>query len=170
MILTENKLLKDELTNIISDANKIVAWHKYDPKETIVNELLINKVIKLPAMPGDTLYKIRKVCSTNSGYKEEYKPNIEFDTPCKNFEPAYWYDYADECKAVDDVDERDYPELNLNVFCAECKKRFCIQKTKFEWSDIDKVVGTAMFNTSTGLYDRRYLTEEDAQAALEGIL
>lgn len=162
--------LKEELISIISNANRIAAWHHYDTKETIVNELILNKVIKLPAMPGDTLYEICKVCDTNDGRKEEYKPNIEFNTPCKYFEPASWYDDADECKAVEDIDERDYPELNLNILCEECKNRFCIQKTKFQWSDMDRVVGTAMYDNTTEPYFRKYLTEEDAKKALEEML
>lgn len=167
--------LKEELTNIVSEANKISAWHKYNPKETIVDELIKSKVIILPAMPGDTLYEIRKVCDTNSGRKEEYKPNIEYNEPCKYFEPASWYDEPDECKirydsGQYDIDDIDYPDLNLNIVCNECKNRFCIQKTKFEWGDIDRVVGTAMYREDTEPWYRKYLTEEDAKAALEEIL
>jgi hypothetical protein len=162
--------LKEELTNIVSEANRISAWHKYNPKETIVDELIKSKVIILPAMPGDILYEIRKVCDTNDGYKEEWKPDPEFSEDCKYFEPASWYDDADECKAVDDIDERDYPCLNLNILCEECKSRFCIQKTKFQWSDMDRVVGTAMYNEDTELYYRKYLTEEAAKETLEEIV
>jgi hypothetical protein len=168
-MLSQNQSIKDELANIVSEANRISAWHKYDPKETIVDELIINKVVILPAMPGDTLYEIRKVCDTNDGRKEEYKPNIEFDTPCKHFEPVSWYDEADCCNAVDKYDEGSYCDLNLNILCEECKNRFTIQKTKFEWSDMDRVVGTAMYNKDTEPYYRKYLTEEDAKKALEEI-
>lgn len=121
-------------------------------------------------MPGDTLYEICKVCGTNDGRKEEYKPNIEFDTPCKNFEPASWYDDADECKAVEDYFEKSYCDLNLKVLCDECKNRFCIQKTKFDWCDMDRVVGTAMYKETTKPYFRKYLTEEAAKKALEEII
>ena len=162
--------LKEELTNIVSEANRIAAWHKYNPKETIVNELLVNNVIKLPAMPGDTLYEIRKVCDTNDGRKEEYKPNIEFGTPCQNFDPASWYDESDCCNAVDKYDEGSYCELNLNILCEECKNRFAIQKTKFKWGDMDRVVGTAMYKETTNPYYRKYLTEEDAKEALEEMI
>lgn len=165
----QNKL-KEELTNIVSEANKIAAWHKYNPKETIVDELIKSKVIMLPAMPGDTLYEIRKICDTNDGRIEEYKPDIEYDTPCKYFEPASWYDDSDDCNAVEDYFERSYCDLNLKVFCEECKSRFCIQKTKFQWSDMDRVVGTAMYNEDTELYYRKYLTEEAAKEALEEMI
>ena len=135
----------------------------------VVENLVSQNVILLPALPGDTLYEIRKVCSTNDGRKEEYKPNIEFTEPCKYFEPASWYDDADECRAVEDIDERDYPELNLNILCEECKNRFCIQKTRFDWGDIDRVVGTAMYK-DTEPYYRKYLTEESAMVALNKLL
>ena len=131
------------------------------------NRVYPKQLRELPAMPGDTLYEIRKVCDTNDGRKEEYKPNVEFDTPCKHFECASWYDDADECKAVDDIDERCYPDLNLNILCDECKNRFAIQKTKFEWGDIDRVVDTAMYDETTEPYFRKYLTEERAKKALE---
>lgn len=140
-----------------------------DARKDWNNRIYPKQLIELPAMPGDTLYEIRKVCDTNDGRKEEYKPNVEFDTPCKHFECASWYDDADECKAVDDIDERCYPDLNLNILCDECKNRFAIQKTKFEWSDIDRVVGTAMYDETTEPYYRKYLTEEDAKKALEEI-
>ena len=168
-MISENKLMKEELTDIVSEANRIAAWHKYNPKETIVDELIKSKVIISPAMPGDRLYKIRKVCNTNDGYKEEFKPNIEYYTACKHLDPQSWYDDCDQCKATD-WEEGQYPDLNLKIFCEECKNRFCIQRTEFQWSDMTKVVNTAMFDESTDLYDRRYLTENEAINALEEIL
>lgn len=146
-----------------------------DARDDWNNRVYPKQLIELPAMPGDTLYEIRKVCDTNDGRKEEYKPNIEYNEPCKYFEPASWYNEPDECKirydsGKYDMDDIDYPDLNLNIVCNECKNRFCIQKTKFEWGDIDKVVGTAMYNEDTEPWYRKYLTEEDAKKALEEIL
>jgi hypothetical protein len=134
------------------------------------NRVYPKQLIELPAMPGDTLYEIRKVCDTNDGRLEEWKSNPEFSEDCKYYEAADWHDDCERCKAIEDWDERSYCSLNLNILCDECKKRFCIQKTKFDWGDIDRVVGTAMFNEKTEPYYRKYLTEEDAKEALEEIL
>lgn len=136
----------------------------------LANYLVENNIRPIPALPGDTLFEIRKVCSTNAGRKEEYKPITEYETPCKYFEPASWYDDCDECNAIDDIDERSYCELNLNILCDECKGRFTIQKTKFEWSDMTRVVGTPMFDEATETRYRKYLTEDAAKKALEVML
>ena len=134
------------------------------------NRVYPKQLIELPAMPGDTLYQIRKVCDTNDGRKEEYKPNIEFDTPCKYYEEASWRDEPDMCRIFHEDYDSDYPEFNFNIMCEECKKRFAVSKVPFQWSDMTSVVGTAMFDESTDPYDRRYLTENEAINALEEIL
>lgn len=136
----------------------------------VVENLVSQNVVPLPAKPGDTLYEICKVCDTNDGRKEEYKPNIEYTEPCKYFEPSSWYDDSDDCKAVDDYFERSHCNLNLKIFCEECKNRFAIQKTRFDWGDMTRVVGTAMYDDKTQPYFRKYLTEQAAEVALKKML
>lgn len=162
-------LIKEELRDILNISMDNIECTNAE-LDCIVTNLIDQNVVPLPALPGDTLYEICKVCETNDGRKEEYKPNIEFTEPCKYFEPASWYDDADRCKAVEDYFERSYCDLNLKILCDECKNRFAIQKTRFGWGDMCRVVGTAMYNKNTEPYYRKYLTEEDAQKALEEML
>lgn len=168
-MLNKNRTIKAELHELLSMALGDVEITDAEI-DIVVNYIFDNNVLPLPAMPGDILYEIRKVCDTNDGRREEYKPNIEYDTPCKYYEPASWYDDSDSCRAVEDYFEGSYCDLNLKVFCDECKNRFAIQKTTFQWSDMDRVVGTAMYKEDTELFHRKYLTEEDAKEALEEIL
>lgn len=134
--------------------------------EFIADKILADGWIKLPCKEGDTVYKIRKFCGKNTGYKEFYRPSKEFEKNCHYLEPQSWYDDCDKCKAVEDYDEGCYCDLNVKIFCDTCKDRIAIQKDKFTLSMLHSVFNTPMFNENTKLEDTYFLTKEEAEQAL----
>lgn len=129
------------------------------------------KPITPPAMPGDTLWKIVKDCCRNDGKVEYFKPIPEFNTHCKHYEEASWWDSPAVCKAVrEDGEDGDYPDLNLDIWCEECKNRFCISRERFSWGMMTRVVGTEMYDESTRPEDRLYLTKEQAEEEVKRII
>ncbi len=138
------------------------------PQHT-ADSLLADGWIRPPCKVGDTVYKIRKFCETNVGYKEEYKPDKEFEENCPYLDPQSWYDDSDRCKAVTNYEEANYCTINLKILCDTCKSRLAIQKDKFTWSMMCNVFNTPMFNTNTDLYDTYFLTKEEAEKKLKEV-
>lgn len=138
--------------------------------ESLADYLLANGVIVLPCKVGDTVYKIRKFCGINTGYKEFYRPSKEFEENCQYLDPQSWYDDCDRCKAVEDYDEGCYCDLNVKIFCDTCKSRLAIQKEKFTYGMMTRVFNTPMFDKNTSDEDILYITKEEAEAKMkEGV-
>ena len=137
-------------------------------RSVIADKIIDDGWIKLPCKEGDTVYKIRKFCGANTGYKEFYRPSKEFEENCQYLEPQSWYDDCDRCKAVKDYDEGCYCDLNVKIFCDTCKDRIAIQKDKFILSMSHSVFNTPMFDENTKLEDTYFLTKEEAEQALKG--
>ena len=160
----------NELTALLSKSLLKHFGNGYNLAEDIATDLIQDGWIKPPCKPGDTVYKIRKFCEVNTGYREEYRGNNEFNTDCPYLEPANWFDDCDRCKAITDYDEACYCTVNLKILCDTCKSRLVIQKDKFTWSKMNQIFNTPMFNTNTDLYDTYFITEEDAEEKLKEIL
>lgn len=150
---------------------KIPAWFE-DKIYDIKYNLWAKQQLILPCKKGETVYRIVKFCEENEGYKEFYKPHIEFAKNCKYYEPAAWYDDSERCNAKINDEEKEpwYCALNLDILCEECKSRLAIQKDIFTLSMINDVFNTPMFNKNTSQEDIRYLSFEDAQEALNKII
>lgn len=127
------------------------------------------KIVFMPCKEGDTIYKIVKCCEENTGYKEFYRPSIEFESDCEYYEPQCWADDCERCKAKIEDDDKEpwYCSLNLDILCERCKERFAIQKDKFTFSKMRQVFNTSMFNNNTALEDVYYLSLEEAENALK---
>lgn len=130
------------------------------------------RLIILPCKEGETVYKIVKFCEENTGYSEFYRPSVEFDSDCEYFEPQEWADDRERCNAKIEDDDKEpwYCSLNLDILCEKCKSRFTIQKDKFALSMIHQIFNTPMFNENTSLEDVYYLSFEEAEAALNGLM
>lgn len=148
---------------------------EYD-KNTILNRLADyedaeeqGRLVILPCKEGDTIYKIVKFCEANTGYKEFYRPSIEFESDCEYYEQQYWADDCERCNAKIEDDDKEpwYCSLNLDILCEKCKERFAIQKDKFTFSKMRQVFNTPMFNENTSLEDIYYLSLEEAENALK---
>ena len=137
--------------------------------EKVADHLIANGFILPPCKEGDTIYRIVKFCEENTGYKEFYRPTVEFEENCPYFEPASWYGDGDRCTAAEDYDDGCYCDLKLDILHENCKSRFAIQKDIFSFGKMEQVFGTAMFDDKTELRDRYYLSMEDAERALEEI-
>lgn len=169
--------MKDELIELIVSADEnyeVLKCFKERPKRRQAAEIIADKIledgwIKPPCKEGDTIYKIVKFCGENTGYKEFYRPTIEFKEDCPHYELAAWYDEGDRCTTAEDYGKGDYCNLNLKVLCGDCKGRFAIQRDIFTYSKMKQIYGTPMFDENTSLEDRYYLTMEDAEKALEEI-
>ena len=162
-----NNNLLQELKNILNSYYKDVNLSSVDD---IAKYLANSNVVVLPCVEGSTVYKIRKFCGWNTGCAEEYKPSVEFDKDCIYFVPQEYMDDVESCSAAEDRDQGDYCSLYLNVICDKCKERFAIQKDKFDYSMLNSVYNTAMFDENTPLEDRIYLSTEDAEKALKELL
>ena len=163
---------KEIIMNILSETHTESESYKEQAKlhdEYVANKLINNHVIVLPCDEGDTIYHIVKCCGTNTGYKEFYRPNKEFDKQCKFLDPQSWYDDSDSCKAAEDRDEGDYCNLYLKIFCDECKERLVWKRDKFTLSKRTNIYGTPMFDETTSIEDTYYLTQEDVEVAIERI-
>ena len=108
------KKQKDRLVELLEESSKRVgeyidSRHIIPSAEEVhslrADYLLANGVIVTPCKVGDTVYKIRKFCETNIGYKEEYKSEEEFEADCPYLDRQAWYDDSDRCKAITDYDE-----------------------------------------------------------------
>lgn len=130
------------------------------------------KLVFMPCKEGDTVYKIVKFCEANDGYKEFYRPSVEFKDDCEYLEPQYWADDCERCNAQIEDDDKEpwYCSLNLDILCEKCKERFAIQKDKFTFSKVRQVFNTPMFNENTSLEDIYYLSFEEADNALKKII
>lgn len=160
--------MRDRLIELIKGAKNKAKDGNCDIERNMLfaDHLLRNGVIVPPCKVGDTVYKIRKFCEKNTGFKEFYRPTKEFEEDCPYLEPQAWYDDCDICKAVKDYDEASYCTLDLKILCDTCKSRLAIQKDKFQWSMMNRVFNTPMFNTNTDLEDTYFLTKEEAEKAL----
>lgn len=133
--------------------------------EKVTDHLIANGVILPPCKVGDTIYKIVKFCDENTGYKEFYKPTKEFDTPCTHYIPAEW-----EIEECCEIGEDGYCcSLYLDMRCEMCRDRIAIQKDKFQYSMMNKIYNTAMFDKNTKLEDMYFLTLEEAVNKLKEI-
>lgn len=132
--------------------------------EVYADYLIKNNVIILPCKLGTKLYRIRKACGEFGGFKEEYRPTKEFSKPCSYFEDGYW-ESDPYCKYAD----KEFTNLDLNVYCNDCLDRFTIQPVYFDYGMIEKVVGTVTYNPETSTENRLYLTLEEAIIALNEI-
>lgn len=131
--------------------------------ETLADCILADGWIRPPCKVGDTVYKIRKFCESNTRYKEFYRPTKEFKEPCPYFKEQAWAEDCDRCKAVSDFDEGCYCSLNVKIFCDTCKERIAIQREKFTFSMMNSIFNTPMFNTNTDVEDIYFLTKEEAE-------
>lgn len=165
-ILVNNNLLEG-ISNILKSFYKSV---DFSSVEDVAKYLVNNNVIVLPCAKGSVVYKIRKFCEWNTGYAEEYKPSIEFEKNCPYFEPQEYMEDVESCKAAEDRDQGDYCSLYLNIICDKCKERFAIQKDRFDYSMLNRVYNTVMFDENTSLEDRVYLSMEDAEKVLKELL
>lgn len=129
------------------------------------------KLVALSCKEGDTIYRIRKFCEENTGYKEFYRPSVEFENDCEYFEPACCTGDCEMCNAqIEDDDKEPWDcSLNLDVLCEKCKERFAIQKDIFTFSKIRQIFNTPMFNKHISLEDIYYLSLEEAEDALKKI-
>ena len=130
------------------------------------------RLLILPCKEGDTIYRIVKFCGENMGYKEFYRPTIEFEDDCEFFEPVYCAGDCERCNAeiIDDDKEPWHCSLNLDILCEKCKERFAIQKDIFTFSKIRQIFNTPMFNNHLSLEDIYYLSLEEAENALKKII
>jgi hypothetical protein len=165
--------MRDGLIELLKGAEKKVAEELSRPlalEEWLgiyADHLIANGVILPPCKVGETIYKIVKFCESNTGYKNFYKPSVEFEENCPYLNPQSWYDDCDRCEAVEDYDEGCYCGLNLKIFCDKCKERLAIQKDKFTFAKMKQVYGTPMFDETTLPEDRYYLTMEEAEKCLK---
>lgn len=129
------------------------------------------RLLILPCKEGDTIYRIVKFCGENIGYKEFYRPTIEFEDDCEYFEPACYAEDCEWCNAeiIDDDKERWYCSHNLDILCEKCKERFAIQKDIFTFSKVRQIYNTPMYNENISLEDTYYLSFEEAENALKKI-
>lgn len=130
------------------------------------------RLLILPCKEGDTIYRIKKFCEGNTGYKDFYIPTIEFEDDCEHFEAACCLGDCDRCNAQIEDDDKEpwYCSLNLDILCEKCKERFAIQKDIFTISKIRQVFNTPMFNNHLSLEDIYYLSLEEAENALRRII
>ena len=140
-----------------------------DTAEFIADYLIANGVIISLCKEGDTVYKIVKFCEENTGYKEFYRPSKEFADNCPHLEPAEW-ECSESCKACDDYDDASYCSLYLKILCDTCKERIAIQRDRFSFAMMRRVFNTPMFDKSIELKDMLFLTYEEAEHALKGLL
>ena len=128
------------------------------------------KLLILPCKEGDTIYRIRKFCEKNIGYKEFYRPSVEFENDCEYYEPEYYAGDCEKCNAeITDDKEHWYCSLNLDILCEKCKDRFAIQKDVFTFSKVRQIYNTPMFNNHLSLEDIYCLSFEEAENALKKI-
>ena len=132
----------------------------------IADHLLANGVIVPPCKEGETVYKIKKFCEKSEGYQEFYVPSKQFALDCRFYEPSDW-GIEERCAACDDVEDRYYCSLDVGVFCKECKERFAIQKDIFNFSMMRRVFNSPMYDKNTQLRDTLFLTQAEAEKALE---
>jgi hypothetical protein len=129
------------------------------------------RILVLPCKEGDTIYRIKKFCEENIGYKEFYRPSVEFENDCEYYEPVYCAGDCEKCNAeIKDDKEPWYCSLNLDVLCEKCKDRFAIQKDIFTFSKVRQIYNTPMFNNHLSLEDIYYLSFEEAEEALKKII
>lgn len=150
----------DEYIPLIDAANELAYYEDLEEQ---------GRLIVLPCKEGDVVYKIVKFCEQNTGYKEFYRPSVEFENDCEYLEPQYWANDCERCNAQIDDDDKEpwYCSLNLDILCEKCKERFAIQKDRFTFSKIRQVFNTPMFNKNTSLEDIYYLSLEEAEDALK---
>lgn len=143
---------------------------RYEAKE-LADYLIANGVIVPPCKEGDVIYRIVKFCEANTGYKEFFRPSIEFENDCPYLDPASWCDDSNTCTAITDYREADYCDINLKILCDACKNRIAIQKDRFTFSKMHQVFNTPMYDKNTDLYYTYFLTLDDvkeAEAKLKG--
>ena len=124
-------------------------------------------LIMLPCREGDTIYRIRKFCGDNVGYKDFYKPSVEFTSDCEYFDPACCAGDCERCLAEIQGDyDRWYCSTNIAILCNRCKDRLAIQKDIFTLSKIRQVYGTPMFDAATDPEEIYYLSINEAEKVL----
>lgn len=122
----------------------------------------------LPCKEGDTIYRIRKFCEENTGYKDNFEPSVEFSDSCEYFDPACCAGDCERCLAVIQGDyDRWYCSHNLDILCNKCKDRMAIQKDIFTLSKIRQIYGTPMFNAAIDPEEIYYLSLNEAEKVLE---
>ena len=137
-------------------------WEKLAYYEDLEEQ---GRLLEFPCKLEDTVYRIVKYCEENTGYKNFYKPSIEFTKNCIHYEPQNW-DIPERCKACDDWDDADYCSLYLDILHDACKERFAIRKEKFQLSMRCQIYNTPMFDEKTSLRDVLFLSQEEAEKVL----
>ena len=131
-----------------------------------------NRLIILPCAEGSTIYKITKFCGRTKGYREEYKPFVEFERKCEFYERSLFYGEKDKCiaKIDDPYKEPWWCSYNLDILCETCKSRIAIQKDAFTLPKLTQVYNTPAFNPNTDPENIFYLTYEEAEMAMKKLI
>ncbi len=171
--MTEKEILRQVLDTITFEPlpealpAKFTTQFSETALDQILDSLIASGVQVVPCQEGQKVYRIRKCCEENTGYKEEYGFDKEYSEDCPYLEPAAWQDESDRCEAVEDIDERDWCTLNCNILCEHCKGRFAIQKDDYKISMRYQIYGTPMFKEDTPLDMVRFKTYDEAKSVLE---
>lgn len=154
-------------------------YHSEKVRKAILNKLAYyedleeqNRMITLPCAEGTTIYKIKKFCGRTKGYREEYKPFVEFERRCEFYERAPFYGEEDKCIAkIDDPNKEPWwCSYNLDILCETCKGRIAIQKDVFTLHKLTQIYNTPAFNPNTDPENIYYLTYEEAGLAMKKLI